>query len=167
MEFTFENLLATNIINFIIVIATLALIFKKAHLGDLIQKMADDIKNDIEKSAISASEALKEYKEVKKSTKDTSKLQEQMMINAKNSANNLKEKIIQETKSQQEEIKANIERILLSQGEKAKKITTSEIYTACVNLAQEIVIQKLDKKTHKKLINSSIDEIDKIKGNLS
>lgn len=167
MEFTFENLLATNIINFIIVIATLALIFKKAHLGDLIQKMADDIKNDIEKSATSASEALKEYKEVKKSTKDTSKLQEQMMINAKNSANNLKEKIIQETKSQQEEIKANIERILLSQGEKAKKITTSEIYTACVNLAQEIVIQKLDKKTHKKLINSSIDEIDKIKGNLS
>ena len=69
MEFTFENLLATNIVNFIIVIATLAFIFKKAHLVDVISKLAADVKNDIEKSSTAAAVALKEYKETKKMQK--------------------------------------------------------------------------------------------------
>ena len=54
----FEKILATNIVNFFIVIGTLVLIFKKAHLGDLIQKMADDIRLEVEKSSQSAQNAI-------------------------------------------------------------------------------------------------------------
>jgi len=167
MEFTFENLLATNLINFIIVIATLALIFKKARLAEVIQKLADDVKLDIEKSATNAANALKEYKETKKATKDTPKLQEEIIENAKVAAKNLKEKIEEKTRLQEDEIKSGVEKVFQSQGEKAKKMTTNEIYLACIDLAQEQVVQKLDNDTHKKLIDSSIDELDKIEGSLS
>ena len=95
MEFTFENLLATNLINFIIVIATLALIVKKARLADVIQKLADDVKSDVEKSANNAADALKEYKETKKETKNTPKLQEEILEEAKSNAYALEEKINQ------------------------------------------------------------------------
>ena len=167
MEFTFENLLATNLINFIIVIATLALIFKKARLAEVIQKLADDVKNDIEKSATSAADALKEYKETKKATKDTPLEQAKIIEQAKDNAYALEEKIKLRTQIQKEEIEKSVEKIFQSQGEKTKKLTANEIYLACIDLAQEQVVQKLDKKGHKKLINSSIDEIEKIEGNLS
>lgn len=167
MEFTFENLLATNLINFIIVIATLALIFKKVRLAEIIQKLADDIQANVEKSATNAANALKEYKETKKATKDIPKLQEDIIENAKNNALTLKEKIEAKTKFQENEIRNNVEKIFQNQSEKAKKMTTNEIYLACIDLAQEQIIEKLDKETHKKLIDSSIDELDKIEGSLS
>jgi F0F1-type ATP synthase membrane subunit b/b' len=50
----FEQILHTNLINFIIVLSLLVLIFKKAHLGDLIDKMANDIQDKVEKSAADA-----------------------------------------------------------------------------------------------------------------
>lgn len=167
MEFTFENLLATNIVNFIIVIATLALIFKKARFAEAIEKLATDVKEDIEKSATNAADALKEYKETKKETKNTPTQQAEIIEQAKNSAYALGEKIKLKTQLQKEEIEKSVERVFKGQSEKAKKLTIKEIYLACVDLAQEQVIQKLDKKTHKKLINSSIDELEKIEGHLS
>lgn len=167
MEFTFENLLATNLINFIIVIATLAFIAKKAHLADIIQKLADDIKSDVEKSATNAANALKDYKDTKKAVKDTPKLQEQIIENAKNNAFVLEEKMKLKTQIQKEEIEESVEKIFQSQSEKTKKLTTNEIYLACVDLALEHVVQNLNNETQKKLINSSIDELDKIEGIIS
>lgn len=167
MEFTFENLLATNLINFIIVIATLAFIAKKAHLADIIQKLADDVKNDIEKSATSATNALKEYKDTKKTIKNTPKLQEEIIKNAKANASLLDKKMKSKTQTQKEEIEKSVEKIFQSQSEKTKKLTTNEIYLACIDLAQEQIVQNLDNKTQKKLIDSSIEELDKIEGKIS
>ncbi|MBR5305028.1 MAG: hypothetical protein IKU37_09410 [Candidatus Gastranaerophilales bacterium] len=166
MEFTFENLLATNIVNFIIVIATLAFIFKKARLVEVISKLAIDVKNDIEKSATSAANALKEYKQTKKDAKNTPKLQEEIIEQAKSNAYALGERSKLKTQIQKEEIEKSVEKIFQKQEDKAKKITTNEIYLACIELAQDQVIQKLDNDMHKKLINSSIDELDKIEGSL-
>ncbi|MBQ8636180.1 hypothetical protein IJ425_08530 [bacterium] len=163
----FEQILNTNVINFLIVISTLVLIFRKAHLGDLIEKMAQDVKSQVEKSSIDAQNALGEYKATKKAVKDTPKIQEEIIATAKSNAQILKEKIEEKTKSQEEEIKCNIEKIFASQSEKAKKLTIKEIYNACVDLAQEEVIKRLNNETHKRIIQSSIDELDKIEGSLS
>ncbi len=162
----FEQILNTNLINFIIVVSTLVWIFKKAHLGDLIQKMADDIKESVEKSSKNAQSAISEYKQTKKSTKDTPRLQEEIISNAKLNAQNLKEKFEQNTKLQEQEIKSGLEKIYQSQQEKYKKMTVNEIYQACIQLAQDETLERLNDETHRKLINSSIDELDKIEGSL-
>lgn len=163
----FEQILSTNLINFLIVIGTLALIIKKARLGELLDKMATDVKEKIEKSSTDAASALSEYKATKKAVKDTPKLQEEILSNAQISAQSLKEKIGKATKKQQDEIRYGVEKVLLNQNERAKKATIAEIYNACVELAKEEILKRLDKETHKKLINASIKEIEKIEGSLS
>ena len=48
-----------------------------------------------------------------------------------------------------------------------KNLTINEIYQASINLAQDEVIKRLDNDTHKKLIDNSIEELEKIEGSLS
>ena len=45
-------------------------------------------------------------------------------------------------------------------------MTINEIFNACVDIARDETVKKLDYNAHKKLINSSIDELDKIEGSL-
>ena len=158
----FEQILQTNLINFIIVVSTLVLIFKKARLGNLIQKMADETKASVEKSATNAQSAISEYKQTKRLVKDTPKLQEEIILNAKINAKNMVEKSYQKTLVQEQEIKSSLEKIYKSQEEKCKKSTTSDIFKACVNLAHDEIIEKLTPEIHHEIINSSIDELDKI-----
>ncbi len=162
----FEQILQTNLINFIIVISTLVLIFKKAKLGALIDKMADDIKNSVEKSSTNAQNAINDYKNTKKATKDTPLLQEEILKNANINAQNIKEKIETKTKLAKEQIKENIEKVHNSQKERYKNLTVSEVYCACVKLAKDEIIKRLDNEMHNRIINSSIDELDKIEGSL-
>lgn len=158
----FEQILNTNLINFLIVIATLVMIFKKAHLGDIIENLANDIKARVEKSSTNTQNAISEYKTIKKQVKNTPALQEEIISNAKLNAQNLKEKIEQKTISSELELKSGLEKIYSAQNEKAKSTTLQEVYRACVDLAQDEVYKSLDIETHKKLINSSIEELDKV-----
>lgn len=163
----FEQILQTNLINFIIVLSLLVLIFKKARLGDLIDKLANDIQNKVEKSATDATDAIKHYKETKKSVQDTPKIQEEILENAQRSAQNLKIKIEQKADEREKEIQYKVEMFFKSQKEKARRMTVKEIYLACVDLAQEEILKRLDNKMHKKLISNSIEELEHIKGRLS
>ena len=163
----FESILRTNIINFIIVVSTLVWIFKKANLGALIQKLADDIRLSVEKSSADAQSAISQYKTTKKSVKDTPKLQEEIISQAKNTAQNIKEKIEQKTLLEKNELKKNVEKILLSQEEKFKKLTINEIYNASIDMAKEEIQKRLDEKTHQRIIQKSIEELDEIEGSLS
>ena len=163
----FESILKTNVINFIIVISTLVWIFKKANLGALIQKLADDIKLSVEKSSSNAQDAISQYKSTKKSVKDTPKLQEEIISQTKSNAQNIKEKIEQKTLLEKNELIKSIEKIISNQQKKYKKLTINEIYKASINIAKEEVQKRLDENNHQKIIEKSIEELDKIEGSLS
>lgn len=162
----FEQILQTNIVNFLIVLSVLGFAFKKAHLGDLIEKMAQDVRASVEKSSKDATNAISEYKATKRAIKDVPKIQEEIISGAKSNAQNLKEKIEQKTLLKEEEIKNSIEKIQNSQIDKVKKMTISDIYTACIDIAQDEITSKLNDEIHKNLINKSIDELEKIEGSL-
>lgn len=166
MQQIFEQILNTNLINFLIVISTLVLIFKKAHLGDLIDKMALDVKNSVEKSASDTQNAIKEYKETKRAVKDTPKIRAQIIENAKINAQNMKENLERITQKQTNILLENLEKIKSAQGNKIKDATTNALYQSCVDLAFDEAKNLLSFDMHRKLINSSIDELDKIDGSL-
>ena len=158
----FEQILSTNLINFIIVVSTLVWIFKKVNLGSLIDKMAQDIKLQVENSANNTQNAIAQYKEIRRSIKDTPKLQEEIIEQANMNAKIIKDKHEKDAVVQKETIDANTSKIISQQEEKMRKLTSDEIYLACVNLAQEEVVGHLDNEMHKKLINTSIEEISSI-----
>ena len=133
----FEQILQTNLINFIIVVLTLAWIFKKAKLGALIEKMAQDVKGRVEKSSADAQSAISEYKATKKSLKDLPVQQNDIMSLAKVNAQNLKEKTEAKTKLQCDEIVKQLDKIILSQKETVKNDTVNEIYQIGVEIAQK------------------------------
>ena len=162
----FEQFLQTNTLNFIIVMSTLVWIFKKAHLGDMIQKMADDIKDSVEISSQNAANALKDYKETKRATRGTEELQEKIINQAKINAESIKGKIEEKTAQQKEELRENLKKSFEDQEENFKNLTVGEVYSASIELAKEEVLKRLDKKVHKQLINTSIDEINNIEGSL-
>ncbi len=162
----YEQILSSNLINFLIVIFTLRLIFKKCNLGSIIDDMAASTKEKVEKSASDTKLALEEYKKIKRSAKDTPKLQKEILDNAKNNAIAIKEQQQQKTNIQKEQISKQNEKALLNQAQKFKKLTTDEIYLSCVNIARDEVIKRLDDATQRKLIDISINEISEIEGNL-
>ena len=162
----FEQILQTNLINFIIVVLTLAWIFKKAKLGALIEKMAQDVKGRVEKSSADAQSAISEYKATKKSLKDLPVQQNDIMSLAKVNAQNLKEKTEAKTKIQCDEIVKQLDKIIISQKETVKNDTVNEIYQIGVEIAQKETKKMLNNNLHRKLINLSIDELDKIEGAL-
>lgn len=163
----FEKILSTNIINFLIVVSTLVWIFKKAHLGNLIERMAEEIRESIEKSSIDTKKALDEYKQTKKATKGTELLQEKIINQAKINAETIKEKIEAKTIAQRDEIKSRLAKTFENQEQNYKNLTIEEVYTVSIELAKEEILKRLNKDVHKKLINSSINELDNIEGSLS
>ena len=163
----FEKILETNLINFLIVISTLVWIFKKAHLGDLIQKMADDVKTSVEESSQNALNAINDYKETRKATRGTEQLQEKIIKQAQRNAVSIKEKIEEKTAQKRDEIKSNLLKAFEDQKENFKNLTVDDVYQASVELAKLEVLKRLNKDIHKKLINTSIEELDKIEGSLS
>lgn len=162
----FEAILHTNIINFIIVIYILRLVFKKANLGALLDKLAEEVKNSIDKSNADAKKAMDEYKNAEDFVKDTEYLQKQIKKQAKLSIENITKRIEEKTTNQQNELKQHLHKVFDSQTKEFKNLTYKSIFEASVALAKEEVLKRLDDNMHKKLINTSIDELDKIEGSL-
>lgn len=162
MTSIFEQILSTNLINFLIVVMTLVWIYKKANLGALIEKMSEEIKTKVENSSEETKNALMEYKSIKKSSKNKDLLRKEIIDSAKNNAQSLVKNIEEKTLKSEAEIKSSLEKIYNAQNEKIKSTTLREIYCACVDLARDEVKNRLNDELHKKIITSSISELDKI-----
>lgn len=160
----YEKILESNLINFIIMVWILVIIFKKAHLGYLIQRLADDVRNNVELSAKHVQSALQEYKDARRSSKDTPILKEKIISDAKENAQNLKEKIEYKTKIETEEIRQNLEKLSNAMGKKIQDSTINELYNNLVELTKDEVRNSLDNDTHKHLIQKSIEQIDNLDG---
>ena len=161
-----ETILKTNVINFIIFASIFVAIYKKFQFNKTIQKLADDVKEKIETSINNAKKALDEYKETKRAQKNIPILEREILDNAQNNAQNIKAKIEADTHLQQMEIENNKLKALEQQEQKIKFMTANELFNVCVDIAQDELISKLDKEAHQRILNSSIDELEKIEGNL-
>lgn len=158
----YQKILESNLVNFIIMMSILVLIFKKAKLGNFIDKMADDIRNSVMTSSEAAKKAINEYKEAKKSTKNLQAEKNEIITRAKTSALNIedsaKEKLQIEQKNIDNKCAAQVQNVI----EKAKSNTASEILDLVSELAEDEVKKRLDDTMQRRLIQKSINELDKL-----
>ncbi len=158
----YQKILESNLINFIIMVSILVLIFKKAKLGNFIDKMADDIRNSVMTSSEAAKKALNEYKEAKKSTKKLQAEKDEIIARAKTSALNIqdsaREKLQIEQKNMDNKCVSEIQNVI----EKAKSSAVVEILDAVSELAEDEVKKRLDDTVQRRLIQKSINELDKL-----
>ena len=158
----YQKILESNLVNFIIMMSILVLIFKKAKFGNFIDKMADDIRNSVMTSSEAAKKAINEYKKKKKSTKNLQAEKNEIITRAKTSALNIedsaKEKLQIEQKNIDNKCAAQVQNVI----EKAKSNTASEILDLVSELAEDEVRKRLDDTMQRRLIQKSINELDKL-----
>lgn len=165
MESLYQKILESNLINFIIMVSILTLIFKKAKLGGIIDKMADDIRNSVSSSTEAAAAAIKEYKEAKRSTKNLAEEKNEILNKAQEGATNIenatKDAILNE--------KAGLEKKCLSQMEldniKAKTLAADEVLEIITKRTKAEIEKRLrddDGTIQQRLIEKCIDEIGQI-----
>ena len=98
----------------------------------------------------------------KKSLSNLPEIQQEILENAKQNAQNQKEKIENKTKTQIKDIKIGLEKLIQTKTQEFKNCATSEIYQIAVDLAEKETKKRLNFEFQKKLLNISIQELDKI-----
>lgn len=161
----YQKILESNLVNFIIMVSILVLIFKKAKLGAIFDKMADDIKTSVMTSADAAQAALKEYKEAKRSTKNIGAKKEEIINKAKDTAKTMQDNASGQLSEEIELFNKKCEVQIQNDVKKAKESAAGEIYeTVAIRTEEEIKARLLNAETgsalQKRLIDKSINEID-------
>ncbi len=158
----YEIILESNLINFIIVMATLVYIFKKCNLGSVIDKMADDIKNNVLTSADAVKAALSDYKKIKNNSKNLEDKKQEIIQDANLIVEKLSEKNKEEIQRKSDEIEAQAQKTQeILYGRKVSK-TAKQIQQKIFELSRLQIKNMLDDNMQVQLIKNSLEELDKI-----
>ncbi len=161
----FQYLAQSNTINFILMIAILAFVVSKMNIGASFDKSVEDVSNSIKKSD-----------EVKQNSQDLFDIAEAQMEKlpielsrieeeSKEKARNLREQIEKSTKKTVENISKNASKVLSIEEKKISSDIMEETIKTSVQAATNNIINMLKSNPdlHKKFIEESLDELDRVK----
>ncbi len=161
-DFSYANILHSNLINFVIMIVIIALILRKINVKDNIDNQHKKIKDSINKSQEEVKSALKNYENAKEKLDNVHIETEKIVENAKNVLENLEQK----HKNELEDIKAYFEKNLTKEIEREKQNTLNDITLsvakASAALSYDNIKQTLEQNPnlHQKYIDECINSID-------
>ncbi len=163
-SFTLENILHSNLLNFILMLVILAWIIKKAKIADSIEEGRKLTENKVSNSINEKDNSYKELRDAQLAVDNLEQEVEKVFDSAKNNLKTIEEKIESDAKKQVLTIESNIDRIVISEVNKTKLNLSKGVSNASVKLAQANIekILESDESLHKKFILDSINEIDKV-----
>lgn len=155
-----KEILQSNLINFSIVIIFLSYIWKKYNLSSFIKNKIDEITITISSSKTENAKKEKQLEEAHKKLFNADFEKEEILKQAKKSAELMSSKIKEDTLSEIKKIhdkkEKQLELYTKSQKEKLKK----ELAEISVQMAEDNIIQHLNEENHKKLIDEFIEKLD-------
>ena len=163
-DFSFENILHSNLINFGIMVAILAWIISKLEVA----KKIEEIRFSIEKTVIDSDETKRQAEEflvdTQKSVENLGEELAQIKDNAEKTANNISEKIMKDAKNQIEKFDENAQRNISTEISKVQDELKKEIAEISLTKAKDKLQENLSLNIdlHRQLINESIDKLDKV-----
>jgi len=163
-DFSYENILHSNVINFAVVIVFFALIFWKLKVGQKLNDAHSKEKQAIKDSEAGREKSIFELKTVKESVKKLGAELEKIAEDGKKIIADLKKLTKNELKDIEEGLERSAKKIFGIQEENIKHQAKTELAKKGVEIAENRLKDALlkDKKLHKKFINSAIDELDEI-----
>ena len=164
LDFSFANILHSNVINFAIMIALFVFIAYKLDVIQKIEDMRASIQKNVEDSDSIKAEAIKEFEVVSKSLGNVEAETEAIVKKAEDTVKTIEQKTKEELDKSVALIKQNAQKQIASeqnqiQGELLKNVSSSSI-----EVAQRQIKTALDKdkELHRKYIEDFINSIDKI-----
>lgn len=162
-DFSFENILHSNLINFLIMVGCFAILIWKLKVGEKIEGMRASIQNKIEESDAIKEEAKKDYQNIADSLANIDSEIEEILKKAEATAKSFEEKARQDLDKSVELIKQNTEKQILTEQNHVQTDLIKNIANSSIEIAQKQIKNALenDKSLHRKYIEECIKSIDK------
>ena len=163
-DFSWENILHSNVINFTIMIAFFAFIIHKLNLGQKIEDMRASIQKKVEDSDNLREEAKKDYEKVEASLANVDEEIDAISRKAEETAKSFEATSKHDLENSVEIIKRNAEKQIISEENHIQASLMCDVSAVSVKVAQEQIKVALnnDRNLHRKYIEEFIDDIENI-----
>ena len=163
LDFSFSNILHSNVINFGIMIALFAFIAYKLKVGEKIENLRDSVKNKVEESDAIKDEAKKDYQKVADSLANIEDELKAIVDKAEETAKSFEQKTRAELDKSVEMLKQNIEKQIETEQNHIQSELLNNAAVSSIEIAQRQIKTALDKdkKLHRKYIEEFINSLEK------
>lgn len=164
-DFTYLNILESNLINFIIMILIFCFIFKKLKVGTKLETKKIKIKEEVEKSEELKRVSYKNLEETKDKVKNIDKEIKEIKTKAEESVDLYKDTVSREIKSSIENLENNANKVIDNQKKRVILELSEDISEESVEKATENIkeILKRNPEIHQVIIDEFIENIDGLK----
>ena len=164
LDFSWSNILHSNVINFLIMIAIFAYIAVKLNVSQKIEDMRASVQNKVEESDAIKNEAEADLQQIKDSLKNIDEELDAIVKKAEDTAKAFEAKTREDLDKTVESIKLNIEKQIQSEENHVQDTLLKNVSNASVEIAQKQIVSALDKdkQLHRKYIDEFINSIDKL-----
>lgn len=155
----------SNTFNFAIFLLIIILIAKKVDINKILENMQEKVKQFVNDSKLAKEASIVELKNAETSVRNVGIEIGEILKNAEETAEKLGNRILEDAKLQSENILVNTEKMIESEGKKIISSLSQKTALASVELAKKHIVETLKNKPqyHANFINSSIDELDRLK----
>lgn len=165
-DFSFSNILHSNLINFLIVVGFFGIIFWKLKVGEKLGTAHNAEKHGILNSNIEKEKSIFKLQEIKANLSSLGAEIVQIYADGKRIIEKFKTSLSEELKGLEESFAQNTNKMLEIQEEKIKTETKKQLTQICIELSQKRLVEALsaDKNLHKKFIEDAVNDIEKLDG---
>ena len=163
LDFSFSNILHSNVINCVIMIALFALIAYKLKVGQKIEDMTASIKSKVEESDAIKEEAKKDFQNIADSLEHIEDELKAIVDKAEQTAKSFEQKAREDLDKSVALLKQNIEKQIETEQNHIKGELLNNVASSSIEIAQRQIKTALDKdkQLHRKYIEDFINSIDK------
>ena len=164
-DFTYLNILESNLLNFIIMILIFCYIFKKLKIGAKLETKKIKIKEEVEKSEELKRVSYKNLEETKDKVKNIDKEIKEIKTKAEESVDLYKDTVSREIKNSIENLENNANKVIDNQKKRVILELSENISEESVEKATEDIkeILKRNPEIHQVIIDEFIENIDGLK----
>lgn len=158
------TIVESNTFNFVIFVAIIVLVLKKAKIGDAIAALQQKIIKIIEDVKKNRDDAHSELLQAEKAVENLGTELKEIVSDAENSAKVLGEKILNEAKKQVEDIENNAKKVIEAEEKLIISNLSKQTSKQSIEAAKSHITNVLTETPtlHEKYINESIDELDRL-----
>lgn len=163
-DLSFENILHSNFINFLILLGIIIFLVLKIDVKKIVETKRKSVENTVKNADIENNSSKLNLKNAQKEVEDIPVKLKEIEETAKDSLHTMEEKLKFEAQKQLSSIEKNIEKVIESESSKVNLMLSKGVSTASLRLAEDNIKNQLETnpELHKKFINQAIDELENV-----
>ena len=159
-----DIIVKSNTFNFAILLLIFAIIASKLNIGEKLEKLKQEIEKSIETAQLKKEEAAKILSQARFEVENLDEEVSKRITKANENAQTISEEILKEAGEKAQKFENGISRRIEAEEKTVSATLSKQTATAAIELAKLHIKKTLEnnRELHKKFINESIEELDRI-----